>query len=98
MKQLCEVFCVQRSSYRAWRDRPKTLSPEEHQLRQRVKAAHALSNGSAGARTIASMVTTAGFPLSRYRAGRRMKALGLVSTQQPRHRYRKADQPHIGYP
>lgn len=63
-----------------------------------VKAAHQISNGSAGARTIARMVTTEGVPLSRYRASRRMQNLGLVSSQQPRHRYKKADQPHVGIP
>ena len=60
-----------------------------------MKEAYRLSNGSAGARTLASMVTTAGMPLSRYRAGRRMKVLGLVSSQPPIHRYKKADQQHI---
>lgn len=44
------------------------------------------------------MVTLAGMPLSRYRAGRRMKVLGLVSSQQPSHRYKKADQPHVAIP
>ena len=67
-------------------------------MRECVASAHALSNGSAGARTIAKMVTTEGLPLSRYRAARRMQALGLVSSQQPRHRYKKAEQPYIGIP
>jgi putative transposase len=98
VNRLCQLFDVHRSSYRAWHDRPKTLSPEEHRLRERVKAAHTLSNGSAGARTIARLVTAEGIALSRYRAGRRMQALGLVSSQQPKHRYKKADQPHIGVP
>ena len=98
MKQLCQVFDVQRSSFRAWRDRPKGLPAGERYLRDRVRAAHTLSNGSAGARSIARMVTAEGLPLSRYRASKRMKALGLVSTQLPRHRYRKADQPHCNIP
>ena len=98
MDCLCTLFGIQRSSYRAWRDRPKVVSLEEQRLREQVKAAHALSNGSAGARSIAKMVTTAGTPLSRYRAGRRMKLLGLVSSQQPAHRYKKADQPHVNIP
>ena len=63
-----------------------------------VNESHQLSNGSAGARSIATMVTTAGVPLSRYRAGRRMKALGLVSNQQPKHRYKKASKEHISIP
>ena len=97
MKQ-CYVFDVHRSSYRAWRDRPKQLSDGEQRLRNQVKAAHEQSNGSAGARTIASMVTTQGYPLSRYRAAKRMQVLGLVSSQQPKHRYKKAEQPHINIP
>ncbi len=60
-----------------------------------VKHAHQLSNGSAGARTIATMVTAQGVSLSRYRADCRMKALGLVSNQQPKHRYKRATQEHI---
>lgn len=86
MKQLCQLFNIHRSSYRAWRDRPRALPAQESQLREQIKAAHARSNGSAGARSIATMVTAAGTPLSRYRAGRRMKRLGLVSSQLPAHR------------
>lgn len=44
------------------------------------------------------MVTQAGIPLSRYRAGRRMKQLGLTSQQPPRHAYEKVDQPHLSIP
>lgn len=98
VNRLCQLFGVHRSSYRAWRSRPKTLLKDERQLREQIETAHALSNGSAGARTIASMVSAQGLPLSRYRAGRRMKAMGLVSSQQPRHRYKKAEQPHLGIP
>lgn len=98
VEQLCELFDVHRSSYRSWRDQPKGLSSEERQLREHIKTVHALSHGSAGARTIAKMVTAKGLALSRYRAGRRMKALGLVSSQQPQHRYKKAEQPHLGIP
>ncbi|WP_446718813.1 IS3 family transposase [Halomonas sp. C22] len=64
----------------------------------RVLGKHAVSNGSAGARSIARIVTQAGTPLSRYRASRRMKLLGLVSTQPPSHAYKKADQPHLEIP
>jgi putative transposase len=85
---------VHRSSFRGWRAHLKALPLEEARLRMHIKAAHRLSNGSAGAR----IVTTEGVPLSRYRAARRMKMLGLVSSQQPKHRYKKADQPHIGVP
>ena len=63
-----------------------------------MTAAYELSHGSAGARTIAHIVSAEGIPLSRYRASKRMKALGLVSKQQPTHRYKKVDQPHTAIP
>jgi len=63
-----------------------------------VKSAHTLSNGSAGARSIALIVSGQGTPLSRYRATGFMKRLGLVSTQLPTHRYKKASQPHTDIP
>jgi putative transposase len=59
-----------------------------------VKSAHNLSNGSAGARSIADIVPGFGLPLSRYRAKGVMKRLGLVSTQLPKHRYKKASRAH----
>ena len=98
MQRLCQVFEVHRSSYRAWRDRPTGFKPEELRLQALVKAAHKVSNGSAGARTVATIVTQSGTPLSRYRAGRRMKLLGLESTQMPSHKYKKAEQPHVDIP
>ena len=74
------------------------MSSKELRTRHLIKTAHRLSNGSAGARSIAKIVTTMGEDLSRYRASRRMKLLGLVSSQLPKHRYRKAEQAHIAVP
>jgi len=56
------------------------------------------SNSSAGARTIATIATTRGLPLSRYRARRLMKELRLVSCQLPKHKYKKATQEHVAIP
>lgn len=89
---------MHRSSYRAWRSWDTRPSHEEQALLQKIVTVHTASNASAGARSIATMVTQAGIPLSRYRAGRRMKQLGLTSTQPPSHRYKKADQPHLAIP
>lgn len=44
------------------------------------------------------MVTTAGIPLTRYRATGLMRKLGLVSCQIPQHRYKKADKEHVAIP
>ncbi|WP_235588960.1 IS3 family transposase [Halomonas chromatireducens] len=98
VQHLCQVFGVHRSSYRVWRDRDRRPCEAEQKLLGQVVEAHAVSNGSAGARSIAKMVTQTGTPLSRYRASRRMKQLGLVSTQPPSHAYKKADQPHLDIP
>ena len=72
---LCEAFGIHRSSYKYWIDRPDSINAEIIHLLSEVRAVHAESNGSAGARTIADMVTARGTSLSRYRAGKLMKKL-----------------------
>lgn len=44
------------------------------------------------------MLTNDGEPLSRYRAGRLMKVLNLVSCQQPKHAYKKSTKEHVAIP
>jgi putative transposase len=95
---LCEAFGLHRSSFKYRRTASKHIDPERVQLNAMVRSAHQLSNSSAGARSIAHIVTNQGVPLSRYRAKGFMKRLGLVSTQLPAHRYRKASQPHNNIP
>jgi putative transposase len=76
---------VHRSSYKYWLKRKQLIDADHTLLCSEVKAAHRISNGSAGARTIAQLVTDKGINLSRYRARNLMKKLGLVSCQQPKH-------------
>lgn len=72
------------------------MSPEQAELRSIVSEMHEASQGSAGARTIADMVTNIkGISLSRYRASKLMKSLDLVSCQSPKHKYKKAEQEHL---
>lgn len=92
------MFSIHRSSYKYWRKRPAVINVEKVKLHSLVNESHAASNGSAGARTIASLVTNQGVNLSRYRATKIMKELGLVSCQLPKHKYRKASQEHIEIP
>ncbi|MEZ9845163.1 IS3 family transposase, partial [Vibrio sp. 10N.261.51.C5] len=87
-----EVFGVHRSSYRYWVNRDKALASEHVLLRAEVRRAHEISNGSAGARTIAGIVTARGIPLSRYRSSKFMKELDLISGQLPKHTYKKTQQ------
>ncbi len=92
------MFDIHRSSYKYWKRRPKAISAAQAEVRALVKEAHNASNGSAGARTIADIVTQTGINLSRYRATKIMKALGLVSRQMPKHRYKKQPLEHIAIP
>ena len=78
--------------------RKSVIQPEKVKQLAEVKRIHSLSNGSAGARTIAIMATTDGFPMSRYAARKRMKELALVSCQLPLHHYKKTDKEHLAIP
>jgi len=95
---VCEVFGVNRSSYKYWGGRSSQLSSEQVDLHSKVRAAFEESHGSAAARTIATIVTTRGTELSRYRASRLMKTLELVSCQLPAHKYKKASQESVAVP
>lgn len=92
------MFGVQRSSYKYHASRDTTPSPERVKLLSEVRLVHRESNGSAGARSIAQMVTDRGIDLSRYRARKLMNELALVSCQLRKHRYKNAKQEHIAIP
>jgi len=98
VKMLCQAFEVHRSSYNYWTKRSKTINPKKLNEMTLVKTIFAESNGSAGARTIATIATDRGTELSRYRAGRLMEQCDLKSCQQPKHTYKKAKQAHIEIP
>ena len=69
--------------------------PEAIKLRRLVREAYRLNGSSAGAGTIADIITndeSHDITLTRYRAGRFMKAMNLVSCQLPKYAYRKAIQ------
>ena len=67
-------------------------------LKEKVLEAHEVSKGSAGARTIASIVTQSGTPCSRYLASKLMKSLAVVSCQLPRHAYKRGGDEHPAAP
>lgn len=98
LKVLCEAFGLHRSTLNYKRAAAKRIDSEKIRLNAMVKQAHKQSNGSAGARSIAHMVSNQGVTLSRYRATGFMKRLGLVSSQLKTHRYKKALQPHSAIP
>ncbi len=94
---MCNVFGVHRSSYKYWRQ-PKKSDATRVVLLSLVRESYRESNGSAGARNIAAMVTTKSVKLSRWRATKLMKELNLISCQQPGHRYKKASKEHVEAP
>lgn len=81
-------FC----SYRYWRKRRDTVNSARVRLCSEIRRAWNQSRGSAGARTLAEMLTQNGVPMSRYRAGRLMKYLNLSSCQPGKHQYKNACQ------
>ncbi|MBS6060059.1 MAG: IS3 family transposase [Pantoea sp.] len=96
---LCHVFGVHRSSYKYWKNRPETPDGRRAVLRSQVLELHNISHGSAGARSsIATMATQRGHQMGRWLAGRLMRELGLVSCQQPTHRYKRGGHEHVAIP
>ena len=94
MTVLCHAFDVHRSSYRYWLAHKDEIDLEREALKTRVSDAFELSSGSAGARSIASIITNDEVPLIRYRASKLMAELDLVSCQPPHRGYKKAEKPH----
>lgn len=96
VSQLCKVFGVQRSSYKYWKNNVgKPLSAEKVHEKALVKSIYTESNCSAGSRTIATITTERGMPLSRYRVRKLMSEQGLVSCQLPKHSYKKSGNEHV---
>ncbi|MEJ9851732.1 IS3-like element ISEc31 family transposase [Escherichia coli] len=95
---LCSALEIHRSSYRYWRKRRDTVNPARVRLCSEIRQAWNQSRGSAGARTLAEMLTQNGVPMSRYRAGRLMKYLNLSSCQPGKHQYKNARQEHTCLP
>lgn len=95
---LCHVFGVHRSSYKYWKNRPDKPDGRRAVLRSQVLELHGISRGSARARSIATMATQRGCQMGRWFAGRLMKELGLVSCQQPAHRYKRGGHEHVAIP
>jgi putative transposase len=89
---------VHRSCYKYCANRDLKISTETVKLHSEVRSIHRLSDGSAVARTVASIATNNGLELTRYRASRLMKHLGLVSCQLRKHSYKKSNAAHIYIP
>ncbi|WBJ95874.1 IS3 family transposase [Shewanella sp. MTB7] len=98
VKEVCDVLGIHRSSYRYWHSKSKQVSLSDIKLQSEVKIAHKESGGSAGARTISSILAQRGILLSRYKSDKMMRKLNLVSCQVKAHRYKKATNEHLEIP
>nr|ULG19869.1 transposase [Yersinia frederiksenii] len=99
VKMLCQIFGVHRSSYRHWRGRPDEPDAERIIKRSQVREAWNASGGSAGARSIATIVTAKhSVKMSRWLAGKLMKELGIASCQIPAHKYKRGSSEHVEIP
>ncbi len=75
-------------------NRKESINPERVKQLAMVNYIHELSNGSAGARTVATISATEGLPMSRYVARKRMQDLNLVSCQLLKYRYKNTGGEH----
>ncbi|HAT1583205.1 TPA: DDE-type integrase/transposase/recombinase [Raoultella ornithinolytica] len=67
--------------------------------RSQVMEAWHASGGSAGARNIATIVTTnSGVKMGRWLAGKLMKELNITSCQVPAHKYKRGGNEHVEIP
>ena len=98
VEALCQTFDIHRSSYRYWHCRTKRLDAERVIKRSLVSEVWQASGGSAGARNIATMVTSKGVKLGRWLAGKLMKELEITSCQLPTHYYKRGGSERIDIP
>ena len=78
------------SSYYEYCQRNSEIDVTRTRLRIKVNELFNLSRGSAGSRTITSLMQEAGYCIGRFKVTRLMKELGLVSKQPGSHAYKSA--------
>ena len=66
VSMLCDAIEVYCHSYKYWKSHTYTEKPEGVRIKPPVGTTHKLSNGSAGARSLAGRVTDMDTPLNRY--------------------------------
>lgn len=82
---------VHRSQFYYRKKRQQKDDKARDALRQKATELHRMSRGSAGARTLSSMLRQEGHQVGRYKAASLMKEAGIISHQPCRHRYRVRD-------
>ena len=84
---MCRVLGVSTSGYYAWRKRPPSRRTQQNQrLSERIRAIHAQSRQTYGARRIHAEFKAQGVAVSRPRVARLMRALGLSGVTRRKRR------------
>ena len=84
---MCRVFSVSRSGYYRWRSRPESRRAiESRRLDAHIKAIFHKYKGRYGSPKITDELNDMGFPISKNRVARRMKAAGLRSIVRRKYR------------
>jgi putative transposase len=94
---LCEAFCVSRSGYYQWRERPNQPSPrarEDEELAAQIREVHQQSRGTYGTPRLHAELRERGRRHSRKRIDRIRRRLGLCGRQKRRYRPRTTDSHH----
>ena len=84
---MCRVLSVSRSGYYRWRNRAESQqATENRRLDVHIKAIFNQHKGRCGSPKIADELNDMGFPISKNRVARRMKAIGLRSIYRRKYR------------
>jgi putative transposase len=84
---LCRVLGVSPSGYYAWSERPPSARVQADEiLLEQIRAIHAQSRGTYGARRIRIELREQGIPCARKRIARLMRQAGLAGAQRRRYR------------
>jgi len=95
---VCSLFDIKRSSYYARRQSNAVIDTERLILRAKVSEKYNLSRGSAGSRSIVSMLVSDGIHIGRFKVRRLMKEANLTSKQPGSHKYKVALDERLGIP
>ena len=94
---LCHVFGVHRSSYKYWKTVLKSQTADG--LYYAVRYLNCMASATAlPEQEVSPQWQPRGYQMGRWLAGRLMKELGLVSCQQPTHRYKRGGHEHVAIP
>ncbi len=95
---VCGLFDLKRSSYYARRQSGAVIDTQRLKLRAAVSEKYRLSRGSAGSRSIVSMMAADGIHIGRFKVRRLMKEASLISKQPGSHKYKVALDKRLGIP